>query len=441
MASQSIHLNSKFCDRTVGFNARNKDLLGLAFLCRICSLILRDPVQLLCGHRQCKSCVESIDGEVVKCPECKKESLKREVLLDRGFKNDMQTLAITCSLCDWNGLLKEYETHLQQVHPNRTCEYCNKKFGSTNSPDLHKASKCDEITVSCALKEFGCSEPVLRVAMPTHYMTEQHQNAIMTFVRRFIFQLASDKHRGNSGMGMSMDVDIMPHSTTLMIPHDNNNKSAQLQEICEIIDILAGGIETLNEDIQRLSTESLHIQNTTDGLTKNFTTLQLSVQEQNIFLDGIKPNQEILHQDVASLKQKVEDMQYISYDGTLIWKITAVKEKMIDAQSERQTSIYSPPFYSSPIGYKMRARLYLNGDGNARRTHLSLFFVLMRSINGDVQFSVGKQSETIRQQFWATIYKECLMCKSQNIAFHLWRCRCSFNGDDKQFDTSIKLTY
>ena len=29
----------------------------------------------------------------------------------------------------------------------------------------------------------------------------------------------------------------------------------------------------------------------------------------------------------------------------------------------------------------MRARLYLNGDGNARRTHMSLFFVLMRSQN------------------------------------------------------------
>ena len=29
----------------------------------------------------------------------------------------------------------------------------------------------------------------------------------------------------------------------------------------------------------------------------------------------------------------------------------------------------------------MRARLYLNGDGNARRTHMSLFFVLMRSNN------------------------------------------------------------
>jgi hypothetical protein len=53
----------------------------------------------------------------------------------------------------------------------------------------------------------------------------------------------------------------------------------------------------------------------------------------------------------------------------------------VDAQSERQTSIYSPPFYSSSTGYKMRARLFLHGNGNARRTHMSLFFVLMRGPN------------------------------------------------------------
>ncbi len=53
----------------------------------------------------------------------------------------------------------------------------------------------------------------------------------------------------------------------------------------------------------------------------------------------------------------------------------------MNAQSERQTSIYSPPFYSSPTGYKMCARLFLNGNGNARRTHMSLFLVLMRGPN------------------------------------------------------------
>ena len=56
----------------------------------------------------------------------------------------------------------------------------------------------------------------------------------------------------------------------------------------------------------------------------------------------------------------------------------------MDAQSERQTSIYSPPFYSSPTGYKMRGRLYLHGDGNARRTHMSIFFVLMRGLNDSI---------------------------------------------------------
>ncbi len=51
---------------------------------------------------------------------------------------------------------------------------------------------------------------------------------------------------------------------------------------------------------------------------------------------------------------------------------------LADAESEGQPSICSPPFHSSPHGYKMRLRLYPYGDGNARRTHMSLFFMLMR---------------------------------------------------------------
>ena len=54
------------------------------------------------------------------------------------------------------------------------------------------------------------------------------------------------------------------------------------------------------------------------------------------------------------------------------------------AKSERQVSIYSPPFCSSPTGYKMCGRVYLYGDGNARRTHMSLFFVLMRGSHDSI---------------------------------------------------------
>ncbi|CAF1674439.1 unnamed protein product [Adineta ricciae] len=180
-----------------------------------------------------------------------------------------------------------------------------------------------------------------------------------------------------------MDVDIAPNiagslSTTTTT---SETLSTSMQEVYEVINTLASRKEGLHMDTLRVSNESVRLQSSVESLTQELASLKLSVQEQGAFLDGIKPNQEILQQEVASLKQKVDDAQYVSYDGTLIWKITSFQEKMRNAESERQTSIYSPPFYSSPSGYKMRVCLYLNGDGDACRTHMSLFFVLMRGSN------------------------------------------------------------
>jgi chromosome segregation ATPase len=121
-----------------------------------------------------------------------------------------------------------------------------------------------------------------------------------------------------------MDVDTLPHTTTSLA--DNTN--VQFQEVSETIDVLAGGIQALNEDAQRLNNESLRLQNELDALTKDFAGLKLSIQEQTTFLDEIKPSQEILHQEAASLKQKIEDLQSVSDNGSLIWKISNVAEKM-----------------------------------------------------------------------------------------------------------------
>ncbi|CAF1191901.1 unnamed protein product [Rotaria sp. Silwood1] len=261
--------------------------------------------------------------------------------------------------------------HLQQSHPNPSCEYCGKKCNSTNDLDLHKLNECNKITIPCALKDYGCSTSVVRAEIVEHYKTERHQSSIITFIRKILSKSINDQH----GRGSTMDADTLHHTT--MMSSDNVNK--QLQEVCQTVDILADGVSTLNEDTQRLSHESLHINNAFDALIREFAILKLSIQEQSTYLDGLKPNQDILNQDVASSKQKLDDIQFVSYDGTLLWKITNFNSRMADAQSERQTSIYSPSFYSSPTGYKMRGRLYLNGDGNARRTHMSLFFVLMRS--------------------------------------------------------------
>ena len=60
----------------------------------------------------------------------------------------------------------------------------------------------------------------------------------------------------------------------------------------------------------------------------------------------------------------------VSYDGTLLWKIddfAAMRQAVI---SGNQPSFYSPCFYTSRHGYKMCARVYLNGDGMGRGTHI-----------------------------------------------------------------------
>ena len=125
-----------------------------------------------------------------------------------------------------------------------------------------------------------------------------------------------------------MDVDTRHSVASSVTSTTNETISIEMQEVHETINVLAGGFQTLNDDVQRLSNESLRLQNSIESLTQDFSTLKLSVEEQTAFLDGIKPNQEILQQDVASLSQKIGDMQYVSYDGTLIWKITNFNEKM-----------------------------------------------------------------------------------------------------------------
>ena len=67
-----------------------------------------------------------------------------------------------------------------------------------------------------------------------------------------------------------------------------------------------------------------------------------------------------------------------THNGAFLWRIPEVRRRIRDARTGHITSIYSPPFYTGRNGYKMCIRAYLNGDGSGEKTHLSIFFVLMK---------------------------------------------------------------
>jgi hypothetical protein len=69
----------------------------------------------------------------------------------------------------------------------------------------------------------------------------------------------------------------------------------------------------------------------------------------------------------------------------LLWRITNFSEKLAEALNGPNTCLYSPAFYTcfnqNGAGYRVRAKIYLNGDGKGFRTHMSVYFTLLKGEN------------------------------------------------------------
>ena len=108
---------------------------------------------------------------------------------------------------------------------------------------------------------------------------------------------------------------------------------------------------------------------------------------------NVTPRQiETIHSKVTELEHSVDRclsssmdhdlrlqlLERATYNGILIWKIDDFERRRKEAVDGITMSLYSSPFYTSRHGYKMCARIYLNGDGLGKNTHFSFFFVIMR---------------------------------------------------------------
>ncbi|CAF4698124.1 unnamed protein product, partial [Rotaria sp. Silwood1] len=109
----------------------------------ILPFILQDPIHLTCcSDRQCQSCHEFQHRTIIKCPQYLTKTSQYQMMIDRGFNMDMQSLPIACYLFHWVGILPNYQEHLDQIHRNPKCEYYHEQFVSVENLNEHKISKC-----------------------------------------------------------------------------------------------------------------------------------------------------------------------------------------------------------------------------------------------------------------------------------------------------------
>ena len=116
----------------------------------------------------------------------------------------------------------------------------------------------------------------------------------------------------------------------------------------------------------------------TANLRRQLDNVQENSRRSEQRMESIEHALALRNVTLADLEEYVKKQEFLSYDGQLTWKITEYARKRSEAVNGQKVSFYSPSFYTSRYGYKMCARIYLNGDGMGRGTHISLFFVVMR---------------------------------------------------------------
>lgn len=82
---------------------------------------------------------------------------------------------------------------------------------------------------------------------------------------------------------------------------------------------------------------------------------------------------------MACHKIRDNESRSLCTNGNFIWKITSYKQQFDQAvATPDEFAIFSPPFYTSQYGYKLRLKAYLNGRDRGKGSHLSLYIIIMK---------------------------------------------------------------
>ncbi|XP_066057482.1 TNF receptor-associated factor 1 isoform X2 [Chamaea fasciata] len=178
-----------------------------------------------------------------------------------------------------------------------------------------------------------------------------------------------------AGLEFSRDpeVDCFPGSS---VPGDGSALQQLVREkvISELenkLHVFENIVAVLNKEVESSNLEILAFRRQSELDQNIIRGLELKIAELHRCLTQKDAGLSSLHKSLLFSEQA-------SYDGIFLWKITEVSRKLQDSVTGRTVSLYSPAFYTAKYGYKVCLRVYLNGDGTGKGTHLSLFFVVMK---------------------------------------------------------------
>ncbi|XP_035493832.1 TNF receptor-associated factor 5 [Scophthalmus maximus] len=311
------------------------------------------------------------------------------------------------------------QQHLTNTCPHRLepCPHCRRPHRLSLMQD-HVQSSCPDVDVDCPN---SCS-----LKVPRHTLTEHRESCPEVHVNCPYRNFGCSVQDKRGKVKLHEDAAVSRHM--LLVLRSNSDLEQQVEVLQEEALLRQQDAQTdsllltgLQKRIQPLLKQSSCHEHAVSSAQRNLSrqqdvlsTVQLDVQQVSRGLPGREELEQLrqsldavmqeasaaeaLREHLGSLeenlqrhaglldlhaaqlshnKQRLQELEATSYDGKLIWKIKDFKRRQ-DAEAKGQPPcLSSVPFHTGRCGYKMAVKAYLNGDGEGRGTHLSLYVVLM----------------------------------------------------------------
>uniref|UniRef100_A0A8C5DD57 TNF receptor-associated factor n=1 Tax=Gouania willdenowi TaxID=441366 RepID=A0A8C5DD57_GOUWI len=406
------------------------------YKCQQCLQVLRKPVQAQCGHRFCVHCFKQLTSSGPKpCEACRLEEIyeepisilnSNEAFSDNAAGREIASLPARCVNhgCSWTGSMKEYEAQHESCceFERVRCEACQ-SFILRTEKERHYERECEERTLNCKyckvtftfkdikahdeicqkfpLQCKNCGKKkIAREKMNDHNKSCAKSKSACPYSEvgcKYVVRMVNSTRQVNKCTPLSQHLCLsthVQHRTTCPHSHMINcwMDTLFVTALENIVCVLNREVERSSVTIEAFSHQHRLDQDKIENLSNKVRQLERTLAMRDLQL--------------SETEQVVRELQFCTFDGVFVWKISDFARRRQDAVGGRAPAMFSPAFYSSKYGYKMCLRLYLNGDGTGRGTHLSLFFVVMR----------GKCDALLK---WPFGQKVTLMLLDQNNREHI----------------------
>uniref|UniRef100_H3AZ94 TNF receptor-associated factor n=1 Tax=Latimeria chalumnae TaxID=7897 RepID=H3AZ94_LATCH len=373
-----------------------KEVLGLKVYCRNHKAGCSEQVPLGFLGQHLVEC----NYQLVQCPlsGCQ-EKVQRYSLSDH-LSLTCKYRTYKCQHCQQDVIVNHLQTHEEKECPSAQLP-CPNGCGIPPMPQSQVKShllECPRTERSCGFSKYGCTFRNVKEkvreheenSLPEHIsllklqyaaleetIMKQHSASITrcknklklaTTVVCWVIDIVYRKERVNESIKVEHQSSMQKMSAKIEQLEKEVSELRHISEWKKQLHLTQHGFESLSHRVLSLEhsrDEPLYLG------TSNTAALESQVSQHDNLL-GIHDVR------LAEMDLHFQVLETATYNGRLVWKICDYKHRKQEAVLGRTLSLYSQPFYTSSAGYKMCVRIYLNGDGMGKGTHLSVFFVVMR---------------------------------------------------------------